>query len=112
MIFNATLDAVLCGVFLVLVTVIVVDSVRVWAGILRGTEETSVRESPSFSRNCARRSYEGVLAHRGSHSCANWRTRMLKRATLRAHGAQHSARGVACVSEERLKAKYSRAKCC
>ena len=45
-IFNAKLDAVLCFAFLVLVTVIVVDSVRVWAGILRGTQDASVRESP------------------------------------------------------------------
>src|ERR1019366_2680921 len=34
LIFNARLDAGVCGVFLVLVAVILVDSVRVWAGIL------------------------------------------------------------------------------
>src|SRR5438270_6073387 len=33
-IFNARLDAVVCGVFMVLVAAILVDSVRVWAGIL------------------------------------------------------------------------------
>jgi carbon starvation protein len=46
LIFNARLDAVVCGVFLVLVAVILVDSVRVWAGILRGTREAAVVEAP------------------------------------------------------------------
>ncbi len=46
LIFNARLDAVVCGVSLILVTIIVLDSLRVWAGILRGTRETTVRESP------------------------------------------------------------------
>ena len=46
MIFNAQLDAAICMVFLVLVTIIVVDSVRVWMGILHGTRDASVQESP------------------------------------------------------------------
>jgi carbon starvation protein len=46
LIFNARLDAVVCGVFLALVAVILVDSVRVWAGILRGTREAAVVEAP------------------------------------------------------------------
>ncbi|MDZ4797785.1 MAG: carbon starvation CstA family protein [Bryobacteraceae bacterium] len=46
LIFNARLDAVLCGIFLVLVTVIMVDAIRVWTGILRGTREARVRETP------------------------------------------------------------------
>jgi carbon starvation protein len=46
LIFNARLDAVVCGVFLVLVTVILIDSVRVWTGILRGTRASQVMESP------------------------------------------------------------------
>lgn len=45
-IFNARLDAVLCAVFLVLVTMIVLDSARVWVGVLRGTREATVREAP------------------------------------------------------------------
>jgi len=45
-IFNARLDAVVCGVFLVLVAVILVDSLRIWAGILRGTRESRVAEAP------------------------------------------------------------------
>ena len=46
LIFNAQLDAAVCGIFLVLVTVILIDSIRVWVGILRGTREGKVVESP------------------------------------------------------------------
>jgi len=46
LIFNARLDAVLCGVFLVLVATILLDSLRVWVGILRGTREARVCEAP------------------------------------------------------------------
>jgi carbon starvation protein len=46
LIFNARLDALLCGVFLVLVATILLDSARVWVGILRGTREARVCEAP------------------------------------------------------------------
>jgi carbon starvation protein len=46
LIFNARLDAVLCGVFLVLVATILLDSMRVWMGILRGTHDARVCEAP------------------------------------------------------------------
>ncbi len=46
LIFNARLDAAICGVFLVLVTTILLDSIRLWIGILNGTRERTVRESP------------------------------------------------------------------
>ena len=46
LIFNARLDAILCGVFLVLVATILLDSVRVWIGILRGTRDARVCEAP------------------------------------------------------------------
>jgi carbon starvation protein len=46
LIFNARLDAVLCAVFLILVAVILIDSVRIWTGVLRGTRESSVAEAP------------------------------------------------------------------
>ena len=45
-VFNARLDAVVCGVFLVLVTTILIDSIRVWTGILRGTRSSRIAESP------------------------------------------------------------------
>jgi carbon starvation protein len=46
LIFNARLDAAICGVFMVLVAVILVDSLRVWAGILSGTGDRQVHEAP------------------------------------------------------------------
>jgi carbon starvation protein len=45
-IFNERLDAVVCGTFLVLVTIIVIDSVRVWAGILAGRIKPASSEVP------------------------------------------------------------------
>jgi len=46
LIFNERLDAVVCGIFLVLVAAIVLDSLRVWVGVLRGTREARVTETP------------------------------------------------------------------
>jgi carbon starvation protein len=46
LIFNARLDAVVCGLLLVLVGAILIDSLRVWTGILRGTREARVSEAP------------------------------------------------------------------
>jgi len=46
LIFNARLDAVVCGVFMVLVAVVLIDSLRVWAGILNGSREAQVNEAP------------------------------------------------------------------
>ncbi len=46
LIFNNQLDAVVCGVFLILVTAILIDSIRLWVGILRGTREAKLVESP------------------------------------------------------------------
>lgn len=46
LIFNARLDAVVCGVFLILVTTILLDSIRIWVGILRGTREARITEAP------------------------------------------------------------------
>ncbi len=46
LIFNNRLDAAVCGIFLVLVTAILVDSVLLWAGILRGTRPSRITETP------------------------------------------------------------------
>ncbi|MFN3321897.1 MAG: carbon starvation CstA family protein [Bryobacteraceae bacterium] len=45
-IFNARLDAAVCAIFVVLVTTILLDSIRVWIGILRGKRDATVREAP------------------------------------------------------------------
>jgi carbon starvation protein len=45
-IFNERLDALVCAVFLLLVSVIVLDSLRVWYGLLRGTRAAVSSESP------------------------------------------------------------------
>ena len=46
LIFNARLDAAVCGLLLALVAAILIDSMRVWAGILRGVREAQVHEAP------------------------------------------------------------------
>ena len=46
LIFNARLDAGVCGLFMLLVAVILTDSVRVWAGILSGSGDRRVQEAP------------------------------------------------------------------
>jgi len=45
-IFNERLDAVVCGMFLVLVAVIMVSSIWQWLGLLRGTQPIETSESP------------------------------------------------------------------
>jgi carbon starvation protein len=46
LIFNARLDAVITGVFLVLVATILIDSIRVWIGILSGRRKPVLNEAP------------------------------------------------------------------
>ena len=45
-VFNNQLDAVVCAIFLVLVTTILIDSVRQWIGILKGTQTAQSTETP------------------------------------------------------------------
>ncbi|MBM3811402.1 MAG: carbon starvation protein A [Acidimicrobiia bacterium] len=45
-IFNNRLDAAVCAIFLILVTTILIDSIRLWYRILTGAEEAKVVESP------------------------------------------------------------------
>jgi carbon starvation protein len=53
LIFNSRLDAAVCGVFLVLVTVILIDSIRVWSGILNGTRDARSTETPFIQSELA-----------------------------------------------------------
>jgi carbon starvation protein len=53
LIFNARLDAAVCGVFLVLVAVILIDSIRVWTGILTGTRQARLTETPFIASELA-----------------------------------------------------------
>jgi len=46
LIFNNQLDAAVCGLFLVLVTTILADSIIVWVGILNGTRDRTTTETP------------------------------------------------------------------
>jgi carbon starvation protein len=46
LIFNNQLDAAVCGTFMVLVMIILLDSLRLWFGILSGSEKRVVSESP------------------------------------------------------------------
>jgi len=43
---NANLNAFVCGLFIVLVSAILVDSVRVWTGLIRGSRSTELNETP------------------------------------------------------------------
>jgi carbon starvation protein len=51
LIFNARLDAAVTGIFLVLVATILIDSIRVWIGVLGGTREMKTTETP-YVRSC------------------------------------------------------------
>src|SRR5712692_7709930 len=46
LIFNARLDAFICGIFVVMVSTILIDSIRIWIGILNGTRSAMVVEAP------------------------------------------------------------------
>ena len=62
-IFNDRLDAAVCGMFLIMVALILVDSVRVWFRILRGhAGGRSWTKRRLFCRGCRRRNYESVPA--------------------------------------------------
>jgi carbon starvation protein len=45
-IFNNKLDAAICGILMMLVTITIADSVRVWSKLLRGTVPAETSETP------------------------------------------------------------------
>jgi carbon starvation protein len=45
-IFNNQLDAAVCAIFMILVTITVLDSFRIWWGLLRGTRSRISGETP------------------------------------------------------------------
>ncbi|MGA3205021.1 MAG: carbon starvation CstA family protein [Bryobacteraceae bacterium] len=53
LIFNNRLDAAVCAAFLMLVTVILIDSIRVWTGILSGTRDARLTETPFIQSELA-----------------------------------------------------------
>ena len=53
LILNARIDAALCGLFMVLVAVILIDSMRVWLGILNGSRAPRLNETPFVSTQLA-----------------------------------------------------------
>ena len=103
-IFNNQLDAVVCAIFLVLVTTILIDSIRLWYNILTGGEPVRIMESPfvpSAGESMARVTLSGELADENAYA------RHLTNA-----GAIHSRREWWRFWDHRLRAKYMRAKCC
>ena len=52
-IFNNRLDAVVTGVLVAMVTLVLIESVRQWIGVLRGREDARVKESPFVATRLA-----------------------------------------------------------
>ena len=53
LIFNARLDAAVTAVFMILVAIILVDSIRVWIGVLGGTRTATLNETPFVATQLA-----------------------------------------------------------
>jgi carbon starvation protein len=45
-IFNNKLDAAVCGILMILVTITIIDSIRVWSGLLSGAKPAQTSETP------------------------------------------------------------------
>ena len=105
-IFNNRLDAVVCAVFLVLVTTILVDSIRLWYNILTGGGPVQIMESPFVQTSLAGESMARVTLS-GELADENAYARHLEHA-----GTTHSRREWWRFWDHRLRARYARAKCC
>jgi len=44
--FNAHLNAFVCAIFILLVSTVLVDSLRVWVGLIRATRTAALNETP------------------------------------------------------------------
>ena len=64
-IFNERLDAVVCGVFLVLVLIVVMDSLRIWSACFVARARPSARKRHSSHRAWKRRGHENTALHHG-----------------------------------------------
>ena len=53
MIFNNRLDAVVTAVLVAMVTLVLIESVRQWIGVLSGREDARVKESPFVATRLA-----------------------------------------------------------
>ena len=105
-IFNNRLDAVVCAVFLVLVTTILIDSIRLWYNILTGGEPVRIMESPFVpsalgTESMARVTLSGELADENAYA-----------RHLAGSATRHSPREWRRFWDHRLRARYLRAKCC
>ena len=107
-IFNNRLDAAICGLFLVLVTIILLDSIRTWIRHI-GTPPPGVvvgagPDGPLQTAPTARGSFMAFLREISSEAA-------YARYLLR-HARKHSASEWQHFNDHHLKRKYSNAKCC
>jgi carbon starvation protein len=103
-IFNNRLDAVVCGVFLILVTTILVDSIRLWYNILTGGVPVRIMETPfvpSAGESLARVALTSELADENAYA-----------RHLQSKGASHTRAEWWRFWDHRLRGRYMRAKCC
>ena len=108
-IFNNRLDAAVCAAFLILVTLILIDSIRVWTRYISGAEPLLIPDIPVTPMGTpggatARASLRGLLAELSSE--AAYARHLL-------HGARlHSPAEWRRFFDHYAQRKYARAKCC
>ncbi len=100
-IFNDRLDATVCAIFLVLVTIIILDSLRIWFGILNGTGNMLSTETPFVLTQL-----EPQYVARSATDEAAYARHL--QTTGHAHSRQEWRRFI----DSKYKLKYQSAKCC